>query len=161
MTTRTEVKHESVRIKRIVLDLHGVIVDSRMVCSLWIWIASSILSWKPVEAWSKTWKLSDHTSTGFELFLKILVNVLNQRVTGDDLLWLSSNGSPIDKHVSNQAEQSSLIDWLNIITVTVPSMGQLVDFPLTNDQTSNCYTFSFKLLNIRIWCEIKISTTIW
>ena len=25
------VKHESVRIKRIVLDLHGVIVDSRMV----------------------------------------------------------------------------------------------------------------------------------
>ena len=97
MTTRKEVKHESVRIKRIVLDLHGVIVDSRMVCSLWIWIASSILSWKPVEVWSKTWKLSDHTSTGFELFLKILVNVLNQRVTGDDLLWLSSNGSPIEK----------------------------------------------------------------
>ena len=31
MTTRKEVKHESVRIKRIVLDLHGVIVDSRMV----------------------------------------------------------------------------------------------------------------------------------
>ena len=28
---RKEVKHESVRIKRIVLDLHGVIVDSRMV----------------------------------------------------------------------------------------------------------------------------------
>ena len=31
VTTRKEVKHESVRIKRIVLDLHGVIVDSRMV----------------------------------------------------------------------------------------------------------------------------------
>ena len=31
MTTRKEVKHESVRIKRKVLDLHGVIVDSRMV----------------------------------------------------------------------------------------------------------------------------------
>ena len=29
--TREEVKHESVRIKRIVLDLHGVIVDSSMV----------------------------------------------------------------------------------------------------------------------------------
>ena len=29
--TRKELKHESVRIKRIVLDLHGVIVDSRMV----------------------------------------------------------------------------------------------------------------------------------
>ena len=29
--TRKEVKHESVRIKKIVLDLHGVIVDSRMV----------------------------------------------------------------------------------------------------------------------------------
>ena len=27
-------------------------------CSLWIWIASFILSWKPVEAWSETWKLS-------------------------------------------------------------------------------------------------------
>ena len=26
------------------------------VCSLWIWIASFILSWKVVEAWSKTWK---------------------------------------------------------------------------------------------------------
>ena len=31
MTTREQVKHESVRIKRIVLDLHGVIVDSSMV----------------------------------------------------------------------------------------------------------------------------------
>ena len=31
VTTRKEVKHASVRIKRIVLDLHGVIVDSRMV----------------------------------------------------------------------------------------------------------------------------------
>ena len=31
MTTRKEVKHESVRIKRMVLDLHGVIVNSRMV----------------------------------------------------------------------------------------------------------------------------------
>ena len=31
VTTREEVKHESVRIKRIVLDLHGVIVDSSMV----------------------------------------------------------------------------------------------------------------------------------
>ena len=31
MTTRREVKDESVRIKRIVLDLHGVIVHSRMV----------------------------------------------------------------------------------------------------------------------------------
>ena len=31
VTTRKEVKHESVRIKRIVLDLHGVIVNSRMV----------------------------------------------------------------------------------------------------------------------------------
>ena len=31
VTTRKEVKHESVRIKKIVLDLHGVIVDSRMV----------------------------------------------------------------------------------------------------------------------------------
>ena len=31
VTTRKEVKHESVRIKRTVLDLHGVIVDSRMV----------------------------------------------------------------------------------------------------------------------------------
>ena len=31
MTTRKEVKHESVRIKKIVLDLHGVIVNSRMV----------------------------------------------------------------------------------------------------------------------------------
>ena len=29
MTTRKEVKHESVRIKKI--DLHGVIVNSRMV----------------------------------------------------------------------------------------------------------------------------------
>ena len=27
-------------------------------CSLWIWIASFILCWKPAEAWSKTWKLS-------------------------------------------------------------------------------------------------------
>ena len=31
MTTRKEVKHASVRIKRIVLDLHGVIADSRMI----------------------------------------------------------------------------------------------------------------------------------
>ena len=31
VTTRKEVKHESVRIKKIVLDLHGVIIDSRMV----------------------------------------------------------------------------------------------------------------------------------
>ena len=31
MKTRKEVKHESMRITRIVLDLHGVIVDSRMV----------------------------------------------------------------------------------------------------------------------------------
>ena len=31
VTTREEVKHESVRIKKIVLDLHGVIVDSSMV----------------------------------------------------------------------------------------------------------------------------------
>ena len=31
VTTREQVKHESVRIKRIVLDLHGVIVDSSMV----------------------------------------------------------------------------------------------------------------------------------
>ena len=31
MTTRKEVKHLSVRIIKIVLDLHGVIVDSRMV----------------------------------------------------------------------------------------------------------------------------------
>ena len=31
VTTRKEVKLESVRIKRIVLDLHGVFVDSRMV----------------------------------------------------------------------------------------------------------------------------------
>ena len=31
MTTRKEVKHESVKIKGVVLDLHGVIVDSRMV----------------------------------------------------------------------------------------------------------------------------------
>ena len=31
MTTRKEVKHESVRIKKIVLDLHGVTVNSRMV----------------------------------------------------------------------------------------------------------------------------------
>ena len=31
MTTRKEVKHESVTIKRIVLDSQGVIVDSRMV----------------------------------------------------------------------------------------------------------------------------------
>ena len=31
MTTRKEVKHESVRIKKIVWDLHGVIVNSRMV----------------------------------------------------------------------------------------------------------------------------------
>ena len=28
---KKEAKHESVRIKRIVLNLHGVIVDSRMV----------------------------------------------------------------------------------------------------------------------------------
>ena len=28
-------------------------------CSLWTWIASYILSWKLVEAWSKTWKQSD------------------------------------------------------------------------------------------------------
>ena len=33
VTTRKEVKHESVRIKRILLDLHGVIIDSRMVVS--------------------------------------------------------------------------------------------------------------------------------
>ena len=31
VTTREEVKNEIERIKRIVLDLHGVIVDSRMV----------------------------------------------------------------------------------------------------------------------------------
>ena len=31
MTTRKEVKHESVRIKWIVLDLHDAVVDSRMV----------------------------------------------------------------------------------------------------------------------------------
>ena len=31
MTTRREVKHESVRIKKIALDLHGVIVDLKMV----------------------------------------------------------------------------------------------------------------------------------
>ena len=31
MTTRKEVKHESARIKKIVLDLHGVIADSKMV----------------------------------------------------------------------------------------------------------------------------------
>ena len=31
VTTREEVKHEIARIKSIVLDLHGVIVDSRMV----------------------------------------------------------------------------------------------------------------------------------
>ena len=31
VTTREEVKHESVRIKRIVLDLQSVIFDSRMV----------------------------------------------------------------------------------------------------------------------------------
>ena len=31
MTTIKEVKHESVRIKRIALDLHGVTVDSGMV----------------------------------------------------------------------------------------------------------------------------------
>ena len=31
MTTRKEVEYESVRIKRIVLDLQGLIVDSRMV----------------------------------------------------------------------------------------------------------------------------------
>ena len=31
VTTRVEVKDEIERIKRIVLDLHGVIVDSRMV----------------------------------------------------------------------------------------------------------------------------------
>ena len=31
MTTRKEVKHESVRIKRIALDLRGVTVDSGMV----------------------------------------------------------------------------------------------------------------------------------
>ena len=31
VTTRKEVKHESVRIKKIVLDLHGVIFDSRMI----------------------------------------------------------------------------------------------------------------------------------
>ena len=31
VTTRKEVKHESVRIERIVLDLPGVIFDSRMV----------------------------------------------------------------------------------------------------------------------------------
>ena len=31
VTTREEVKHESVRIKRIVLDLHDVIFDSKMV----------------------------------------------------------------------------------------------------------------------------------
>ena len=31
MTTRKEVKDESVRIKKIVLDLYGVIADSRIV----------------------------------------------------------------------------------------------------------------------------------
>ena len=31
VTTRKEVQHEIVRITRIVLDLRGVIVDSRMV----------------------------------------------------------------------------------------------------------------------------------
>ena len=31
VTTRREVKHDSVRIKRIILDLHGVIAHSRMV----------------------------------------------------------------------------------------------------------------------------------
>ena len=35
---------------RIVLDLHGVIVDSMMVVFFLILIASFILSWKPVEA---------------------------------------------------------------------------------------------------------------
>ena len=34
VTTREEVKHESVRIKRIVLDLHSVIFDSRMIVLL-------------------------------------------------------------------------------------------------------------------------------
>ena len=34
MITIKEVKYESVRIKRIVLDLHGVIVDSWMLFSL-------------------------------------------------------------------------------------------------------------------------------
>ena len=34
MTIRKEVKHESVRIKRIVSDLYGVIVDSRIVVPL-------------------------------------------------------------------------------------------------------------------------------
>ena len=31
MTTRREVKYESVKVKKIVLDLHGVIVDLKMV----------------------------------------------------------------------------------------------------------------------------------
>ena len=31
VTTRKEVEHESVRIKKIVLDLPGVIFDSRMI----------------------------------------------------------------------------------------------------------------------------------
>ena len=34
MTTRKEVKHESVTIKKILLDLHGVIADYKDGCSL-------------------------------------------------------------------------------------------------------------------------------
>ena len=47
VTTREEVKHESVRIKRIVLDLHGVIVDSKMV--VLFEYEEPLLSW--VENW--------------------------------------------------------------------------------------------------------------
>ena len=31
MKTRKKVKHESLRVKKIVLDLHGVIADSKIV----------------------------------------------------------------------------------------------------------------------------------
>ena len=44
---KMKMKRDNVRIIRIILDLHGAIVDAR-----WIWKASFFLSWKLVEAWS-------------------------------------------------------------------------------------------------------------
>ena len=50
---KKEAKHESVGIKRTVLDLHGVTVGSKRAVLFEYHVASFILSWKPVEAWSK------------------------------------------------------------------------------------------------------------
>ena len=54
-------RHKGTRkwpIKRIVLDLHDVIADSKKVVVFEYEMPLFFLSWKPVEAWSKIWKQS-------------------------------------------------------------------------------------------------------